>query len=46
MHPLNRHSMRTLPLTGAVMLAVAPAIAADVTGAYVMVKSQRGIDRC
>ena len=31
MHPLNRHSLRTLPLTGAVMLAVAPAIAADVT---------------
>jgi hypothetical protein len=30
MHPLNRHSLRTLPLTGAVMLAVAPAIAADV----------------
>ena len=31
MHPLNRHSLRTLPLTGAVMLAVAPAIAAEVT---------------
>jgi len=31
MHPLNRYFLRTLPLTGAVMLAVAPAIAADVT---------------
>ena len=31
MHPLNRHSLRTVPLTVAVMLAVAPAIAADVT---------------
>jgi len=31
MHPLNRHSLCTLLLTGSVMLAVAPAIAADVT---------------